>query len=236
MSEEQPIPRVERPGEHWRDPSRVQDFLERNRRRPEERQAYLSLLARLIPYPREAPLRVLDLGAGYGAVAAAVLDAFPQATALLVDMSEAMIAAGREQMASYEGRYRYVLADLGDGSLPAEAQGPFDAVVSAIALQYVPAKRELFSAIAQRLAPGGCFLNVALVGAPDPVLQDLYSRVGELERQARGEPPWRGEPGSAPRWQRYTVAQYLEMLREAGFERVDCFWKRLGTALIGGYR
>lgn len=233
MAEAEP---AERPGEHWRDPARVRDFLERNRRHPDERREQLTLMARLIPFPPESPLRVLDLGAGYGAVAAAVLDAFPQATATLVDMSEAMIAAGREQMAPYEGHYRYLLADLGDGHLPPEAEGPFDAAVSAIALQYVPAKRVLFKEIAQRLAPGGCFLNVALIGAPDPALQELYNRVGEQERQARGEPPWRREPGAAPRWQRHTLDEYLEMLREAGFARVDCFWKRLGTALIGGYR
>jgi tRNA (cmo5U34)-methyltransferase len=233
MAEERP---AERPGEHWRDPARVRDFLERNQWHPDERQTYLGLLARLIPFPVETPLRVLDLGAGYGAVAATVLDAFPNATATLVDMSEAMIEAGKEQMAPYAGRYRYVLADLGDGHLPAEAEGPFEAAVSAIALQYVPAKRTLFKEVAQRLTPGGCFLDVALVGAPDPALQELYNRAGEQERLARGEPAWRREPGSAPRWERHTVAQYLELLREAGFERVDCFWKRLGTALIGGYR
>ena len=32
-----------------------------------------------------------------------------------------------------------------------------------------------------------------------------------------------------------SVPDHLQFLRDAGFSQVDCFWKRLGLALVGGY-
>ena len=33
-----------------------------------------------------------------------------------------------------------------------------------------------------------------------------------------------------------TLARHLEWLTAGGFTSVECFWKRLGQALVGGYR
>jgi tRNA (cmo5U34)-methyltransferase len=232
---EQPAPT--HPAAHWSDPQRVQEYRARVAANPNERRDQLELLARLIPFTPETPLRVLDLGAGFGLATAVVLDAFPAATATLVEMSPPMIESGAEWLAPYAGRYEYVRADFVDGQLPETLAGPFHAAISSLALQYVPAegKRRLFEEVIRRLAPGGCLLSLHLVGAPDERLQEAYTRAAELERTARGEAPWRGEPGGR-RWQPQSVEEHLDMLRAAGFAHVDCFWKRLGTALIGAYQ
>lgn len=231
-----PVP-VNHPAAHWSDPDRVRAYRERVAQHPDERREQLALLTHLIPFPSDAPLRVLDLGAGFGVVTAAVLDAFPHAQAVLVDRSSPMIAAGAEYLSAYAGRYHYLRADLGDGRLPDGAEGPFHAVVSSLALQYVPpeGKRALFRECAQRLAPGGCLLALTLAGAPDPVLQQHYDQAAERGRQARGEPPWRGEPGGR-RWQPQSVDEHLALLQGAGLLHVDCFWKQLGMVLVGGFR
>src|SRR6478672_9089895 len=108
------------PAIHWSDPERVRVYRERMERNPDERRNELMLMTRLIPFPSETALRVLDVGAGFGVAAAAVLDAFPNATAVLVDMSQPMMAAGAEWLAPYAGRYRYAPADFVDGHLPEE--------------------------------------------------------------------------------------------------------------------
>jgi tRNA (cmo5U34)-methyltransferase len=180
---------------------------------------------------------VLDLGAGFGPAAAAVLDAYPRATAVLVDRSPPMREAAAAYMAPYAGRYRYVLADFVDGRLPDEVGNGFHVAASSVAPQYVPpeGKRVLFGEIVRRLVPGGCFLNISLIGAPDARLQELYDQAAERERQARNEPPRPAEPGDR-RWVPQSLDEHLAMLGEAGFAHVDCFWKRLGIALFGGFR
>jgi tRNA (cmo5U34)-methyltransferase len=230
----------ERPGHHWREPDRVHEYVARMDRRAAERQEQLTLLAHLIPYPAETPLQVLDLGAGYGVVAATVLRAFPNAQATLFDLSDEMMRIGAERMAEFAGRYRYVHGDFGDGTLPAELNGPYHAVVSARAIHHLPpeAKATLYRTIAGRLRPDGCFLNLDLVAAPDEIAGDLYRRVAELERAAHGEsPPERaGHAVHAHHSELQPVAAHLDWLRQGGFGAVDCFWKLLDTALIGGYR
>ncbi len=52
----------------------------------------------LFPFATDARIRVLDIGAGYGAFAAAVLDRFPNAVAVGLDISEPMMAIGRERL------------------------------------------------------------------------------------------------------------------------------------------
>ena len=234
-----------RPGHHWKDPDRVKDYVARMDRRAAERQDQLALLARLIPFPLDTPLNVLDLGAGYGAVAAAVLERYPQARTVLLDISDAMAAQGEERLSAYKGRYEYVLAGFDGGQIPQPVTGTFHAVVSSLAIHHLSPedKRSLYSAVAERLLPGGCFLNLDIVAAPDEAGEALYRRIEEEERQARGEPPW---PSTTTQHQHsenrqqhselQPLAQHLAWLQEAGLTGVDCFYKRLGTALFGGLR
>src|SRR5436305_8631820 len=51
--------------------------------RDDQRMEQLRLLANLIPQPHDAPIRVLDLGAGYGIVTGEVLAVFPNARVTL---------------------------------------------------------------------------------------------------------------------------------------------------------
>jgi hypothetical protein len=60
----------EPPGHHWREPQRVQDFVARMDARADQRRAQFELLVRLLPFESDAPIRVLDVGAGYGAAGA----------------------------------------------------------------------------------------------------------------------------------------------------------------------
>ncbi|HEY7294436.1 MAG TPA: class I SAM-dependent methyltransferase [Dehalococcoidia bacterium] len=238
MAEQQTRQASERPGHHWREPERVQEYVARMDRRAAERQEPLALLARLVPFPAESALQVLDVGAGYGAVAAAVLTAFPRATAVLLDISEAMMEVGAERMAPFAGRYRYVHGDFADGVLPDEVGGPFHAIVSARAIHHLPAAatRALYLACASRLRPGGCFINFDMVAAPNEEVAAIYRQIEAREREERGEP---AAPLTRPDAHEHAGFQPLEAhlgwLREAGLAGVDCYWRRLGNALCAGF-
>jgi predicted RNA methylase len=61
------------------------------------REVQTAMVLRMIPQPIDAPIRVLDLGAGYGALATAVLTDRPNATAVCLDASMEMIELGKER-------------------------------------------------------------------------------------------------------------------------------------------
>ena len=95
--------------------------------------------------------RVLDLGAGTGLLSERVLAAHPDAELVLLDGAPAMLDQARARLGD---RARYVVGDLTD-PLPA---GPWDAVVSALAIHHLPDadKARLFTRVREALRAGRC--------------------------------------------------------------------------------
>jgi tRNA (cmo5U34)-methyltransferase len=215
----------------WLDEAHAREWLARQPDRPDAgRPAQFDLLARLLPLDDAPAPLVADLGAGHGTLAEVILDRFPRARALCLDVNPAMIAAGRERLARFGERASYATMDLG-GDWPAEAAGPFDAVVSSRAIHHLgeDARRRLFGGILARLRPGGWFLNFDYVRAPSEALTAVYVRA-----LAEGEhgPPTDHHQGRHSHTS--PLAGQLATLERVGFADVDCFWKHLATALYGG--
>jgi len=232
----------EQPGHHWREPDRVAEYLESSDRRERERAAVLSLMTRLINAEKDARLNILDIGSGHGPIATAWLDAFPNAHAIGLDISDAMMAEGSERMARFGGRFRYMVGDFGDGNLPQNAvqEGPYDLVVSSRAIHHLPPKlmKSLYANIYANLKPGCAFFNLDTASPENDFLIDLFRSLRRAEHSSR--PP--RDPNDVPHSARFyhhkeaTLPRHMEWLREAGFVYYECFWKQLGTALIGGWR
>ena len=98
------------------------------------RQEPFRVLAQTIPYDKNLPIRILDVGAGYGALTQFLLGYFPNATAVLQDGSEEMAKIGQERMARFKGRFDYVFCDFCKPGWTQKLTGTFEAVVSAIAI------------------------------------------------------------------------------------------------------
>src|SRR6266705_1782055 len=99
------------------------------------REMQTAMVLRMIPQPLDAPIRVLDLGAGYGALAVAVLRDRPKATALCLDASAEMLKLGRERNALGH-RIEFVQASLETPDWLNSVNGLFDAVISSRALHH----------------------------------------------------------------------------------------------------
>jgi tRNA (cmo5U34)-methyltransferase len=111
---------------------------------------------------------VLDLGTGTGETLAAVLAQHPGAAAVGVDKNEAMLGAARSRLAGVRLGVPLELRVAGlTDPLPA---GPFDLVVSALAIHHLegPDKADLFARIAGVLRPGGRFVLGDVVIPADP--------------------------------------------------------------------
>ena len=93
------------PGHEWLEPGRVTEYVERMDAQEEQRNEIFTLMAKLTPGYPDAPIRMLDIGSGYGPVAAGVLDNLPNATCVALDISDAMMDVGRERMARFGDRF-----------------------------------------------------------------------------------------------------------------------------------
>ena len=149
----------------WHSQDYVSEWISEDAARDPVRRPRLRDMLKAPPFPREAKLAVLDVGAGYGAVTEELLRVFPSAAVTLQDYSEPMLAAARQRLAAHAGQLRIVIADLTDPGWPKAVGGPFDLATSAIVLHNLRDEAKIFAcyrAIHDMLRPGGWFLDYDL--------------------------------------------------------------------------
>jgi SAM-dependent methyltransferase len=240
---------MERRDHHdWASETYVDEWVRRQQAEDPRRSERFQLMCDLFPFPNDAAVTILDVGAGYGPVSQFILNRFPNARCIAQDGSEPMLTRAHELLAHYAVRFKAHRSDLFDPDWLPKALGPFDAAVSSSCLHNLrDFKRisEIYAEIREQLRPGGVFLNLDLLNAPSPALHKRYLDVAAWRRERQGAPgqdvaamveraersPADGSSGPF----RATLAQHLQALQAAGFSEVDCFWKDLQRALIGGY-
>lgn len=153
----------------WSSKEYVRDWATRQDRYEEERKPQFQMIADAIPLTRDATIRILDVGAGYGALAQFLLERFPNATAVCQDGSEEMAELGRRRMRKWKGRFDYVIADFSKPGWSRAIDESFDVIVSTIAIHNVRVPgiiEAIYKEMLELLKPGGCFLNLDLVFVP----------------------------------------------------------------------
>ena len=174
--------------------------------------------------------RVLDLGAGTGLLSAEVAAAIPGVAIELLDASDSMLTLARERLG--DAARAVHVADM-SAPLPA---GPFDAVVSALAIHHLEhaEKRALMERVHGALRPGGVFANAEQVDAPTPELSAIYAQRWIDDCRALGATE--AEIDSARermRHDRCTDADtQMAWLRDAGFAAADCTYKSWRFAVL----
>jgi tRNA (cmo5U34)-methyltransferase len=176
--------------------------------------------------------RVLDLGAGTGLMSEAVLERYPAAELVLLDGAAEMLGQARERLPAVTT----IVADLRD-ELPA---GPFDAVVSALAIHHLehPAKRELLGRVRDLLRPGGVFVNAEHVAGPTPWLEAAHRRMWREACAAAGASAQEiaGAERRMEMDRSVDVDTQLQWMAQAGLAQCDCFFKHLHFAVLAGWR
>jgi tRNA (cmo5U34)-methyltransferase len=163
---------------------------------------------------------VVDLGAGTGALGAAVLEALPDVRVELVDI----------------GRFEVRHARFQD-ELPR-----CHAVVASLALHHVAThaeKRELYRAIRAALEPGGLLVVADALIYPDGperrrMIDDLFAHMaanGISASEAEGHlGQWAEEDFYVP------LPDELDLIADAGFPRPDVFWRDGMIAVYGAFK
>ena len=143
-----------------------------------------------------------------------------------------MLAVARQRLGDQPA---YLVSDLA-APLPS---GPFDAIVSALAIHHLPdqAKQDLFCSILTRLRPAGVFVNAEQVIGPTDWHTSQYAAAHERDSRRLGsdDAEWRGALQRMTHDRCAGVEDQLNWLRAAGYERVDLAFKRYGFAVYAGY-
>ena len=150
-----------------------------------------------------AARRILELGTGTGETARRLLELHPGARLVGIDASEAMLAVARADL-DMDLRVQRL-----EERLP---EGPFDLVVSALAVHHLDAneKRDLFRRVHRALVRGGRFVLADLI---------VPERVEDVVTPAT---PGFDKPD--------TLADLLAWLDDAGFATsVEWSWKDLAV-------
>ena len=167
--------------------------------------------------------RILDLGAGDGRLLALLRIDRRDAQGIALDFSPTMLAAARKRFRD-DGNVQVIEHDMED---PLPDMGRFDAIASSFAIHHCTdeRKRALYTEIHSALLPGGIFCNLEHVA---PASNDLHRRfLRELGITEADEDPSNKLVG---------LETQLRWLREIGFMDVDCHWKWLEMALLGGVK
>jgi tRNA (cmo5U34)-methyltransferase len=232
----------------WTSEAYVEEWVRRQQAEDPTRAERFQLMCDLFPFPNDAPVSILDVGAGYGPVSRFILDHYPHVTCMAQDGSEPMLRRAQHIMASYGERFKTHQSDLFETNWLPKAFGPFDAAVSSSCLHNLRDFRrigEIYGEIRDRLKPGGVFLNLDLINAPTSELHKRYAAAAAARRQRAGAS--REDVEAMVRHAQQSAAQMpagpfpanldqqLAALKAAGFSEVDCFWKDLQRALFGGY-
>jgi tRNA (cmo5U34)-methyltransferase len=182
----------------------------------------------------QPPRRVLDLGAGTGLLSASVLAAYPDVSLELLDGSEPMIAHAVERLGDAVRAVH--VADMSN-ELP---DGPFDAIVSALAIHHLSDadKRRLFSRAHAALVPGGVFVNAEQVSGPTDAMTAIYTSIWERDCRALGATD--EELDGARERMRHDrcadVESQLAWMHQAGFTAADCVYKSWRFAVLAGFK
>jgi tRNA (cmo5U34)-methyltransferase len=190
----------------------------------------------LIRFPHDSRLKVLDLGAGTGLMAAFIAYSFPQARITLVDISNEMLERARARLELGGERFRFEVSDYGVDPI----QEKYDAVVSALSIHHLSdgQKRSLFDRIHGALNDGGVFVNAEQFRGATPERDRFHherwiTRVRELGVDDR-------DLAAALDRMKFdraaTLEDQLEWLREAGFRDIDCAYKNLIFAVYCGIK
>ncbi|MDA8312450.1 MAG: class I SAM-dependent methyltransferase [Actinomycetota bacterium] len=229
--------------EVWKSEHMVAQWVASATERERGRAHHRRLMADLLPFAEDEAFTFVDLGAGTGAASQVVLDRFPRAEGILVEYSPQMAAEGRRALSGYAGRFVYVEFDLSGGGWPGGVPSVVDAVISSLCVHHLPdpRKQELFAQIAAHLAPGGWYLNYDPVSTDDPVVDAAWRRAGDRQDPTAAARRLHRTPEEQMRYEnhvRYMIPleTQLELLRRAGFEGIDVYWKQLDHVIYGGRR
>lgn len=211
-----------------------------------KKMAYIA--CEILPFDRSENLQILDLGVGTGYLSQKVIETFPNSTIVALDAAEKMIDKAKLRLKDHLGQITFRTATFQELSNKKIELSGIDTVVSAFALHHLlrGEKLKLFQYVHSILKPNGWFINCDIFNAKDPAIEALFRSLlykGTQERTLKLKHEEKTldyieteyttkekRDGDNP----LSITEEIQLLAEAGFRMVDCFWKEYREAVYGG--
>jgi tRNA (cmo5U34)-methyltransferase len=174
----------------------------------------------------DGPRDLLELGCGTGTLTAILMRRYPEASLTAIDASAEMIETARARVPA--NRASFTVSLFEDLDLP---DASFDLIVSNMSLHHIADKGPFYKRLHGAMRPGGFFiLGDELTGAMSRIRElnwngwlEFASQKGhlsdeEITRIIQHE----------REFDHYeTLPDQIDLLRDAGFDSVDCVWRYL---------
>lgn len=233
-----------------------QHFLETNEIFVPGRAEQTSTLLGLIPAQKDEEFSLVELAAGGGELAEAILEHFPRCRYLALDGSTVMLEQLSQRLARFGDRIEVNRFDIAAPDWRTQLPAKLRCVLSSLCVHHLPGegKQQLFKDMAAVLESGGALLLADILEPANRQIANLFAR--QYDQIVREQSlAIRGDLSGYERFQQlkwnYFLHDYgtldtidhpsplsdqLRWLTAAGFSVVDCFWMRAGHAVYGGYK
>jgi SAM-dependent methyltransferase len=215
----------------------------------------LELIAAAIPFPREQSIRALDLCCGPGDVGRAIRKTYPNARVDGIDRDPFLMSICRAVNERERIPGTLVVRDLQDDGWLDRLSGDYDVVATVNALHWFDARRaaQLVADVHGALRDGGVFLLA------EPAAVETPFAAGFDTWKAKQPPRY-----SQENWKRFwfranallgydhiallgsrdserigdglSVAGWIDLLRRAGFERIDVLLRDADQVVLGAVK
>jgi tRNA (cmo5U34)-methyltransferase len=214
------------------------------------RSKMVQIALEVLPFPKTAALRAMDLGIGTGYFTEQFLNHFPNSRVLGIDGAQAMVELAKARLKSLASRVEFVIGDFRKLQELASVGGTVDVVFSAYALHHLsrPDKEKVARQVVELLVPAGWFVNADLILADSPELESRLQelRVAGIVKRAAGSDNRFTNSASTRRFladleknerdQPLTLAEDLALLRSSGLKNVSAFWLEYRELVSGGQK
>lgn len=221
--------------EHW---ARTANHYDREKLLMRDYRAMLQAACDALPFEPDEAFTVLDLGAGTGSLAEAVLRQFPRARITCLDAVPEMLELARAKLGD---RASYLQADLNDERIP----GFWDAIVSGLCVYCLAddRKQALFRAMHGALTERGAVIIADIFAHPSRYAEGRQAALnrrhverviadGLLTPEEAEAPRRRWQAGGAlPKHFSYPD-RYTAWLRDAGFTSPEVVWQSWALAVV----
>jgi ubiquinone/menaquinone biosynthesis C-methylase UbiE len=214
------------------------------------RSKMVQIALEVLPFPKTAALRAIDLGIGTGYFTEHFLENFPNSRVIGIDGAQAMIDLAKARLTSLSSRVEFALGDFRMLWEFLPDLSAVDVVFSAYALHHLsrPEKDAVLGHVLEFLVPGGWFVNADLIIAESPQLESRIQQIriaGIMERAGRADSrfldsaltrQFLADLELQEADQPLTLAEDLAMLRNHGLKNVAAFWLEYRELVSGGHR
>jgi ubiquinone/menaquinone biosynthesis C-methylase UbiE len=214
------------------------------------RSKMVQIALEVLPFPRTAPLRAIDLGIGTGYFTKRFLNRFPNSQVLGIDGAQAMVDLAKARLKSLASRVEFVIGDFRQLQQLVPGAATADVVFSAYALHHLtrPDKETVLKHVVELLVPSGWFVNADLIAADSPELESRLQelRVAGIVKRAGGSDKRFTDSASTHQFladleknerdQPLTLTEDLELLQSSGLKNVAAFWLEYRELVSGGHK